>query len=97
MLAEYSHQALAVALYAANILALVSLHIALVTTLWRRRPLQAHHISDELGRAVVQDLSVTAVVFAVSIPIAFISPLAGLCCWLFLIPGKAFAGRHKIR
>lgn len=97
LLAEYSRQAVAVALYAGSILAIVSLHIGLVTTLWRRRPLQAHRISDELGRGVVQDLGVTAVVFAVSIPVAFISPVAGLCCWILLIPAKIAVGRRYRR
>jgi uncharacterized membrane protein len=92
LLAEYSRQAVAVALYAGNILAIVSLHMALVLTLWRRRHLQAHQISDEVGRSVIQHLSVTAAVFALSIPVAFVSPLAGLCCWILLIPAKIAVG-----
>ena len=97
LLAEYSRQSQAVALYAGNILAIVSLHIALVMTLWRRRSLQAQRISDELGRGVTQDLGVTAVVFALSIPIAFVSPVAGLCCWTLLIPAKIAVGWRNRR
>jgi hypothetical protein len=50
-----------------------------------------------LGRAVVWDLGVTAVVFALSIPVAFVSAPAGLCCWLFLIPAKVVVGRRSRR
>ena len=97
LLAEYSHQSVAVALYAGDILAIVSLHIALVVTLWRRRHLQARFISDELGRGVVQDLGVTAVVFALSIPIAFASPTAALYFWIVLIPAKIVVGLRNRR
>jgi uncharacterized membrane protein len=94
LLAEYSDQSEAVAFYAGNILAIVLLHIALVTILWRRRSLQAHDITDEVGRALVQDLGATAVVFAVSIPIAFASHSAAMYFWLLLIPAKLAVGRR---
>lgn len=95
LLSEYADEEAAVALYAGNILAIVSLHIALVVLLWRRRALQAHKISDELGRGVVQDLGATAVVFAVSIPIAFASPSAALWSWTLLVPAKVAVGRRN--
>jgi uncharacterized membrane protein len=94
LLAEYGGQGEAVAFYAGNILAIVLLHIALVMILWRRRALQAHEINDEMGRALVEDLGATAVVFAVSIPIAFASPSAAKYFWLLLIPAKFVVGRR---
>lgn len=97
LLSEYSDQSEAVAFYAANILAIVVLHIALVVILWRRRSLQAHEISDEVARALVRDLGVTAFVFAVSIPIAFASPSGALYFWILLIPAKIAVGRRTRR
>lgn len=95
LLSEYGDEDAAVALYAGNILAMVSLHIALVATVWRRRSLQAHTIGDELARGVIHDLGATAVVFAVSIPIAFVSPAAALWSWTLLIPAKFAVGRRN--
>lgn len=93
LLAEYSSQSEAVAFYAGNILAIVVLHIGLVMILWRRRPLQAHEISDDVARALVWDLSATAAVFAASIPIAFASPVAAMYFWILLLPAKSVTGR----
>ncbi|WP_042381103.1 TMEM175 family protein [Streptacidiphilus melanogenes] len=94
LLAEYREQSLAVALYAAAITIAVALHISIATTVWRREHLQARHITDELGRSVIRDLSATAIVFGVSVPVAFVSPHAAVGVWLLLIPAKFVTGRR---
>ncbi|MGH4033620.1 TMEM175 family protein [Actinomycetota bacterium Odt1-20B] len=94
LLADYRTQSLAVALYAAVITCIVALHLAIAATVWRHGHLQAVPISDQFGRAVIQDLGATVIVFGLSVPVAFASPLAALCVWLLLIPTKIATGRQ---
>ncbi len=93
VLAEYRLQTPAVALYAAAITLITALHLAIAATLRRRRHLQAERIADELGRAVVRDLAATVIVFALSVPVAFVSPPAAVCLWVLLVPVKIVTGR----
>ncbi|MFI5866364.1 TMEM175 family protein [Streptomyces sp. NPDC051546] len=94
LLEEYRTQSLAIALYAAVITCIVGLHLTIAATVWRRKELQADHVSDQLGSAVVRDLGVTVIVLALSVPAAFVSPVAALCLWILLIPAKVVTGRH---
>ncbi|MFE0107399.1 TMEM175 family protein [Streptomyces sp. NPDC059009] len=94
LLAEYRTQPLAVALYAAVITCTVALHLAIAAVLWRHEHLQAEHISDQLARGVIRDLGATVIVFGLSVPVAFVSPLAAVCVWLSLIPAKIVTGRQ---
>ena len=43
---------------------------------------------------MVRDLGATVVVFGVSVPVAFVSPLAAICVWILLIPVKVVVGRR---
>ncbi|ROR35820.1 TMEM175 family protein [Kitasatospora cineracea] len=93
LLADYPDEPAAVSLYAIVIVVIEAFHMAIAAMLWRREHLQAEPISDALGHAVLWDLGTTAIVFGLSVPIAWLSPTAALWTWLLLIPAKITSGR----
>ncbi|MFD5116121.1 TMEM175 family protein [Streptomyces sp. NPDC058391] len=94
MLSEYASQPLAVAVYASTICVIDLLELAVFLTIWRR-PQMAHPISDRVARNILTDLGTTVLVFAATVPIAFVSPTAALWTWLSLVPIKIALGRRE--
>lgn len=90
MLSEYASQPLAVALYAATVVLVDLLQLALLLTIRRRVP--------GAGPGIAADLLATVVVFGVSVSIAYaVSPTAAIWSWLVLVPAKAVIGRREAR
>ncbi|MFD9426426.1 MULTISPECIES: TMEM175 family protein [unclassified Streptomyces] len=93
MLSEYASQPLAVALYATTMVIINLLQLAALITSGcrphRRGPASGHYRFN-----VVTDLSTTALVFAATVPIAYISTTAAIWTWLALIPARMALARH---
>lgn len=102
LLAEYTDQALAVAIYAGTVATTNAVHTALALAVRRgellRRP--AGTVTREVGaerRRLAVDAGVTAVVFGVTTPLAFVSPSGAMWLWLTLVPLNIAIGRRQRR
>lgn len=93
LLAEYSAQPQAVAVYGLSVAALNSVHLALLVASHRR--LGPPGGPYDLGRRRLEaaDLASTVLVFGITVPLAFISPNAAMWCWVALLPAKFLIGR----
>ncbi|GAB0108318.1 TMEM175 family protein [Nocardia sp. JMUB6875] len=94
LLAEYSGQRQSVAIYAAVVAAVDTIQLTMVLWIWRHPRLLRARVPVPVIRNLVQDIGSTVVVFALSIPIAFISATAAMWCWLLLVPLKIGIGRQ---
>ncbi|MFE3827063.1 TMEM175 family protein [Streptomyces sp. NPDC059092] len=95
LLSEYASQPLSVAVYASTIIVINLLQLALLLSI-RRDPRTAHPDVRRVGRNIAADLGTTALVFAATVPIAFlVSPAAALWSWLVLVPIRIALGRHE--
>ncbi|MEV7708175.1 TMEM175 family protein [Streptomyces sp. NPDC088270] len=100
LLSEYASRPLAVALYAATVIVIDLLQLAILHTLRRERRMSgagAYGVAEARSsgdRDIVTDLTVTVAVFGATVPIAFASPRAALWTWLALIPIKFALGRR---
>lgn len=93
LLAEYGHkEPLATAGYAVVTAAVNAIHLLLLRGSW-----SARHRPDEVERLAAVDLASSALVFAVSVPVAFLSPIAGMLVWLLLVPCKIIVGVRETR
>ncbi|WP_228456641.1 TMEM175 family protein [Streptomyces durbertensis] len=99
VLAEYAYtQPLAVAVYAAGAAAVNAVHLALLRRAHRRTPAGADVPSSAaLRRLNMADLGASAAIFAATVPIAFLSPTAGMLCWIAIIPLKAVVAQRQVR
>ncbi|GAA2308483.1 DUF1211 domain-containing membrane protein [Streptomyces caniferus] len=97
MLAEYGDQPESVAVYSAAVAAMVATELALTAVLWKRPWLGSAPVPDPIARNDVVDLGSTVVVFAIAVPLAFVSPTDAKFWWLVLIPVKAVTGRRGKR
>ena len=84
LLAEYGTRPLAVAPYASCLAAINALHL---TMLWIR-PGGGRQGRDLSERVLMADVGAAAVIFALSVPVAFLAPVAGMLVWIALIPTK---------
>ena len=93
ILGEYSDDSAGVALYAANLTLVTACSSAIIRYASRRELMRVEETDYRVRRATASTLVVTAV-FAVSIPIAFVSPLLATISWasLFLV-GDRFTER----
>ncbi|MES9510427.1 TMEM175 family protein [Streptomyces sp. NPDC000609] len=99
LLSEYASRPLAVALYAATVIVIDLLQLAVLHTLRRERRTSVARDDGAAearsgDRDIVTDLTVTVAVFGATVPIAFASPRAALWSWLALIPIKFALGRR---
>ncbi|MCE7082862.1 hypothetical protein [Streptomyces sp. ST2-7A] len=109
LLAEYGGgESVAVVLYPAGVAAINSVHPAL---LWRARRARAPEpaagsssrqrarpgVAGEMVGLAVLDMGATAVLFVVSIPLALLSPGAGMPLWILVLPLKAWIGTRRAR
>jgi uncharacterized membrane protein len=85
LLGEYSDNSVAVALYALCIAAVASIE-AVLFALARKHGLLAVAPSDEVFRWGMVASLLPALIFLVSIPIAFLSPLLGILTWALGVP-----------
>ncbi|MFE3942423.1 TMEM175 family protein [Streptomyces sp. NPDC059118] len=99
LLSEYASRPLAVVLYAATVIVIDLLQLAVLHVLRRERRTSGAGADGAAearsgDRDIVTDLTVTVAVFGATVPIAFASPRAALWTWLALIPIKFVLGRR---
>lgn len=97
LLAEYSNQPQAVAVYGLSVAALNAVHLALLLTSHRRLGPAAGATALRTRRLDVADLVSTVLVFGVTVPLAFASPSAAKWFWLAVFPAKSVIGRLQRR
>ncbi|WP_328320359.1 TMEM175 family protein [Streptomyces sp. NBC_00388] len=94
LLSDYASKPPAVACYAATVVVIDLLELALFLTVWFR-PWMAHPISRHVAQNIVLDLGSTILVFAATVPVAFFFPKAAIWTWLVLAPVKLALGRRQ--
>ncbi|TQK50110.1 putative membrane protein [Streptomyces sp. SLBN-118] len=97
LLAEYGDQPQAVAVYCGAVAAMGAAQLALTVALWKRPWLCSAALPDPVVRNDVIDLASTVLVFAVAVPLAFVSPTGAKLWWAVLIPVKWVTGRRGKR
>ncbi|MFC9862831.1 MULTISPECIES: TMEM175 family protein [unclassified Streptomyces] len=96
MLSQYASQPLAVALYATTMVIINLLQLAALIASGYRPHLRGP-ASGPSGFDLVTDLSTTALVFAATVPIAYVSTTAAIWTWLALIPIRMVLARRGRR
>ncbi|MFG2659840.1 TMEM175 family protein [Streptomyces sp. NPDC048425] len=97
LLAEYGDQPQAVAVYSGAVAAMGAAQLALAVVLWKRPWLGGEALPDPVARNDVADLASVVLVFAVAVPLAFVSPTGAKWWWVVLIPLKAVTGNRGKR
>src|SRR4051812_10737468 len=97
LLAEYGDLSQAVAVYSGAVAAVGAAQLALTVAMWKRPWLGSVALSDPVTRNDVADLASTVVVFAVAVPLAFVSPTGAKLWWAVLILVKAVTSRRAKR
>lgn len=95
LLAEYSYEPLAVAVYGFNVAALNAVHLTLLLTSHRRLGPPPDGTALRARRLDAADLAASVLVFGVTVPVAFASPAWAKWVWLALLPAKFAIGRRK--
>ena len=93
VLAEYSGESLAVAVYSGSVALQYLVHLALMITVHRRLGDDIERKSLRSRQLDVADLAVTVGVFGLAVPLAFASAAAAKWLWLVLLPVKVAIGR----
>ncbi|MGW1492096.1 TMEM175 family protein [Streptomyces sp. NPDC002402] len=96
LLAEYGDEPQSVAVYSGAVAAMGATQLALAVALWKR-PWLGKALPDSVARNDVADLASTVLVFAVAVPLAFVSPTAAKLWWAVLIPVKTVTGNRAKR
>lgn len=97
LLAEYGDEPQSVAVYSGAVAAMGATQLALTIVLWKRPWLGRAVLSDPVARNDVVDLAATVLVFAVAIPLAFVSPTGAKLLWAVLIPIRVATGKRGKR
>ncbi|MCX4819585.1 TMEM175 family protein [Streptomyces sp. NBC_01142] len=97
LLAEYGDMPQSVAVYSGAVAAMAATQLALTVALWKRPWLGSGTLTDPVARNDVADMAATVLVFAVAVPLAFVSPTGAKLWWAVLIPVKAVTGRRGKR
>lgn len=97
LLAEYGDLPQSVAVYSGAVAAVGAAQLTLTVVVWKRPWLGRAAVPDPVARNDVADLASTALVFAVAVPLAFVSPTGAMLWWAVLIPVKAVLGRRGKR
>ncbi|MFC4610339.1 TMEM175 family protein [Streptomyces maoxianensis] len=97
LLAEYGELPQAVALYSGAVAAMGATQLMLTFVVWKRPWLGSAAVPDPVARNDVADLASTVLVFAVAVPLAFVSPMGAKLWWAVLIPVKSFTGKRGKR
>ena len=97
LLAEYGDLPQAVAIYSGAVAAMGATQLALTVVLWKRPWLGSAALPDPVVRNDVADLASTVLVFAVAVPLAFVSPTGAKLWWAVLIPVRVVIGKRGKR
>jgi uncharacterized membrane protein len=97
LLAEYGDEPQSVAVYSGAVATVGATQLALAVVLWKRSWLGSEPLPDSVARNDVADLASTVLVFAVAVPLAFVSPTGAKLWWVALIPFKAVTGKRGKR
>lgn len=97
LLAEYSSQPLAVAVYGLSVASQNAVHLALLLTSHRRQGPPGDEAAVRARRLDAADLASTVLVFGLTVPLAFASPALAKWIWLALFPLKFAIGRRQRR
>ncbi|WP_328925385.1 TMEM175 family protein [Streptomyces sp. NBC_00190] len=97
LLAEYGGQPQSVAVYSGAVAAIGAAQLALTVVLWKRPWLSSTAMPDPVAHNDVLDMASTVLVFAVAVPLAFVSPVAAELWWAVLVPVKVVLGRQGKR
>ncbi|WP_344396563.1 TMEM175 family protein [Streptomyces vastus] len=92
LLAEYGDLPQSVAIYSGAVAAVGAAQLALTVVMWKRPWLGSTPLPDPVARNDVADLASTVLVFAVAVPLAFVSPTGAKLWWAVLIPVKSVTG-----
>ncbi|MET9390184.1 TMEM175 family protein [Streptomyces sp. NPDC006624] len=94
LLAEYGDLSVSVAVYAGAVAALGACHLA-VAALLAKRPWLRHHTPSPTATALyLADSATIVLVFAVTVPLVFVTGPVIMWMWLVLVPAKAYLGRR---
>ncbi|MGW7102081.1 TMEM175 family protein [Streptomyces sp. NPDC054883] len=97
LLAEYGDQPQSVAVYSGAAAAIGAAQLLLTVVLWKRPWLSRTAMPDSVARNDVLDLASMVLVFAVAVPLAFVSPTGAQLWWAVLVPVKVVLGRRGKR
>ncbi|QIP88897.1 DUF1211 domain-containing protein [Streptomyces sp. Tu 2975] len=98
LLAEYGDVSRAVAVYSGAVAVMGIAQLALTVALWKRPWLSGDAaLPDRVARNDVADLAATVLVFAIAVPLAFVSPTGAKLWWAVLIPVKWMLGERGNR
>ncbi|MFE1171080.1 TMEM175 family protein [Streptomyces sp. NPDC058773] len=97
LLAEYGDLPQAVAVYSGAVAVMGAAQLALTLVLWKRPWLGSAALPDPIVRNDVVDMAATVLVFAVAVPLAFVSPTGAKLWWAVLIPLRTVTGRRGKR
>ncbi|MBM4795860.1 DUF1211 domain-containing protein [Streptomyces sioyaensis] len=97
LLAEYAYLPQSVAIYSGAVAAMGATQLALTVVLWKRPWLSSAAMPDPIVRNDVADLVSTVLVFAVAVPLAFVSPTGAMLWWAVLIPVRFVIGKRGKR
>lgn len=95
LLAEYSDEPQAVAVYGLSVAALNAVHLALLLTSHTRLGRAGDAPALRARRLDTADLAATVLVFGVTAPLAFVSPSVAKWVWLALVPAKILLGHRQ--
>ncbi|OEU86205.1 hypothetical protein DB35_01270 [Streptomyces abyssalis] len=95
LLAEYSNEPQAVAVYGLSVAALNAVHMTLLLTSHRRLGPVRDAGALRARRLDAADLISTVLVFGITVPLAFVSPTAAKWVWLALLPAKIVIGHRQ--
>jgi uncharacterized membrane protein len=97
LLAEYGDLAPSVAVYSGAVAVMGIAQLTLTIALWKRPWLAGAALPDRVARNDVADLAATVLVFAIAVPLAFVSPTGAKLWWAVLIPVKWVLGERGNR
>ncbi|WP_326647569.1 MULTISPECIES: TMEM175 family protein [unclassified Streptomyces] len=97
LLAEYGDLPQSVAVYSGAVAAMGATQLALTVALWKRPWLGSAAMPAPVARNDMADLASTVLVFAVAVPLAFVSPMGAKLWWAVLIPVKVVTGKRGKR
>ncbi|MCX5015121.1 TMEM175 family protein [Streptomyces sp. NBC_00555] len=97
LLAEYGDRPQSVAVYSGAVAAIGAAQLALTVVLWKRPWLSSTAMPDPVARNDVLDLASMVLVFAVAVPLAFVSPTVAQLWWAVLVPVKVVLGQRGKR
>lgn len=97
LLAEYGDLSASVAVYSGAVAVMGVSQLALTVALWKRPWLAGAAPSERVRRNDMADLAATALVFAVAVPLAFVSPTGAKLWWAVLVPVKWVLGERGNR